>query len=551
MKWIQLCSAICALTFFPFLAQAETESITTNTLAEAEKLMGIEFSEQERAMMLDSLQARVSEYDKNRKLNIPYGTFPAVLFNPIPHGFRWPTQTGPSKWAPLAEKVKRPTNLQEVAFWSIPRLAALLQSKQVTSLELTQMYLARLKEFGPKLECVVTVTEELALKQAAMADREIASGNYKGVLHGIPYGAKDLISVKGIKTTWGSVAYKDQVFDEDATVIKKLEQAGAVLVAKTSMGELAWGEVWFGGMTRNPWNVEKGSSGSSAGSAAGVSAGLFPFAIGSETHGSIISPSATCGVTGLRPTYGRVSRAGCMSLSWTMDKLGPICRTAEDSAIVLNAIHGLDENDPTTYDVPFNFQPKVSWNKLRVGYLKADFEKKKDNTNDLATLKKLEELGAKLIPIELPTNYPASLSFILSTEGAAFFDELTRSNRDDLMVRQIANAWPNVFRGRRFVPAVEYLQAQRIRTLVIQEMHQLMQTVDVYVAPWDTGENMLLTNLTGHPSVVVPNGFSKDYPTAITFVGQLFGEADMVAVAKAYQDVTDFHLQQPPQFMVK
>ncbi|MFN7140187.1 MAG: amidase, partial [Limisphaerales bacterium] len=439
----------------------------------------------------------------------------------------------------------------EVAFWSIPQLAYLIKSRQVTSEELTAMYVARLKEWGPKLECVITLTEELALEQARRADHEIAAGRYKGLLHGIPYGAKDLLSTKGIKTTWGSVPYKDQMFDEDATVIQKLEQAGAVLVAKTTMGELAWGEVWFGGRTRNPWDTEKGSSGSSAGSAAGVAAGLFPFAIGTETHGSIISPSATCGVTGLRPTYGRVSRAGCMSLSWTMDKIGPIGRTAEDCAIVLNAIYGKDPVDPTAYDVPFNYQPKVNWKKLRIGYLKSDFEKKKNNAHDLATLKKLEELGATLIPIELPTNHPSSsISFILATEGAAFFDELTRSNQDDLMVRQIANAWPNVFRARRFIPAVEYLQAQRIRTLIIQDMHKLMQTVDVYVAPWDTGANMLLTNLTGHPGVVVPNGFSENgTPVAISFVGQLFGEADLLAVAQSYQATTDFHLQHPKAYL--
>jgi Asp-tRNA(Asn)/Glu-tRNA(Gln) amidotransferase A subunit family amidase len=299
-------------------------------------------------------------------------------------------------------------------------------------------------------------------------------------------------------------------------------------------------------MTRNPWNPEKGSSGSSAGSAAGTSAGLFAFSIGSETHGSIISPASICGVTGLRPTYGRVSRTGVMSLSWTMDKLGPICRTVEDCALVFDAIRGPDDVDQTLYDAPFNYRPKVDLKKLRIGYLKADFDKKKNNTNDLATLKVLESLGAKLIPIELPKCPVGDISFVLSTEGAAFFDELTRSNKDDLMVRQIANAWPNVFRRARFVPAVEYLQAQRIRYLLIQEMAKLMENIDVYVAPWDTGENLLLTNLTGHPSVGLPNGFSSaETPTAITLVGKLFGEADLLAVAKAYQDATDFHLKHP------
>jgi Asp-tRNA(Asn)/Glu-tRNA(Gln) amidotransferase A subunit family amidase len=540
--WIAclLIAATCADLF------ADPGSITTSTIAEAEKLIGLEFTDQKRELLLDSAKSRLSDYEANRKVEIPYTTFPAVLFNPLPIGFEIPREHKEPKWSALP-KVKRPAHLEDAAFYSVTELAALIKSRQVTSVELTEMYLGRLKRFGPKLECVVTLTEGLALEQARRADREIAAGKYKGLLHGIPYGAKDLLSTKGIKTTWGSVPYKDQVFDEDATVIKKLQEAGAVLVAKTTMGELAWGEFWFGGMTRNPWNPEKGSSGSSAGSAAGVSAGLFPFAIGSETHGSIISPAATCGVTGLRPTYGRVSRIGCMSLSWTMDKIGPIARTVEDCAIVLHAISGPDGVDPTLFDAPFKYQPKVNLKKLRIGYLKNDFEKKKNNSFDLASLKKLEELGAKLIPIELPTNIPAStISFVLSTEGAAFFDELTRSNRDDLMVRQIANAWPNVFRARRFVTAVEYLQAQRIRTLLIQEMHKFMQQVDVYVAPWDTGSNLLMNNLTGHPAVVVPNGFTESgLPTAITFVGGLFGEADLLGVAKAYQDATGFHRKYP------
>lgn len=547
MKFLRrsLLALLCAVSVFR--VPAEQPAVSVQTLREAEKLLGLEFTPEERELMLGSVQSKVSDFHKNREVEIPYGTFPAVLFNPLPIGFEFPTEYKTPKWSRLPARVKRPANLEEVAFWSIPELAALIRTRQVTSEELTQLYIARLKKWGPKLECVIELTEDLALQQARRADREIAAGRYRGLLHGIPYGAKDLLSTRGIRTTWGAMPYKDQVFDEDATVIRKLEEAGAVLVAKTSMGALAWGDVWFGGKTRNPWNPETGSSGSSAGSAAGVAAGLFPFAIGTETHGSIISPSAICGVTGLRPTYGRVSRHGCMSLSWTMDKIGPICRTVEDCAIVLNAIQGADEKDPTARNAPFNYQPKVNWKKLRIGYLKSDFERKKNNSHDLATLKKLEQLGAKLIPVSLPTNYPAgSISFVLATEGAAFFDELTRSNRDDLMVRQIANAWPNVFRARRFIPAVEYLQAQRIRTLLIQEMHKLMQTVDVYVAPWDTGQNMLLTNLTGHPGIVVPNGFDeKGMPTAITFTGRLFGEADLLAVAKACQDATDFHRKHP------
>jgi Asp-tRNA(Asn)/Glu-tRNA(Gln) amidotransferase A subunit family amidase len=496
--------------------------------------------------MLPGLNARLDAYKSIRDFKIPYTTPPAVLFNPIPVGFKFETKIRKPKWS-SPKKIKVPENLNDLAFCSVGELGALIKSRKITSEQLTKMYLARLKKYGPKLECVITLTENLALEQARRADREIASGHYRGPLHGIPYGAKDLLSTKGIRTTWGSVPFTNQMFDEDATVIKKLEKAGAVLVAKTTMGELAWGDVWFGGMTRNPWNLKQGSSGSSAGSAAGTSAGLFAFAIGSETHGSILSPSQVCGVTGLRPTYGRVSRAGVMSLSWTMDKLGPICRTVEDCALVFDAIRGPDGIDQTVYDAPFNYKSKVDLRKLRIGYLKKDFENEKNSENDFATLAVLEKLGAKLIPIELPKFPIDDISFVLSTEGATAFDELTRSGKDDLMVRQIANAWPNVFRRARFVPAVEYLQAQRIRFLLIQEMAKLMENIDVYVAPTDSGDNLLLTNLTGHPSVGIPNGFSKaGTPTSISFVGKLFDEADLLAVAKACQDATGFQFQHPP-----
>jgi Asp-tRNA(Asn)/Glu-tRNA(Gln) amidotransferase A subunit family amidase len=442
-----------------------------------------------------------------------------------------------------------PANLDDLAFYSIGQLGALIKSKQITSEKLTRFYLERLKKYGPKLECVVTLTESLALEQACRADKEIAAGKYRGPLHGIPYGAKDLLAVKGYPTTWGAAPYTNQVFDFDAEVIKRLEAAGAVLVAKTTLGELAMGETWFGGMTRNPWNPKQGSSGSSAGSSAGVSAGLFAFGIGSETYGSIVSPCDRCGDTGLRPSYGRVSRTGAMALSWSMDKLGPICRTVEDCALVFNAIYGPDGVDSTLYDAPFNYDARVNWKKLRVGYLKKDFENERDErkANDETTITKIRELGAELIPVELP-DYPLnSISFLLSTEGAEAFDELTLSNQDDLLKQQSAGSWPNTFRKRRFVPAVEYLRAQRIRWLLIQDTAKVFQKVDLFVAPSQSGRSLLLSNLTGHPSVVVPNGFSKaGTPTSICFIGKLFGEADILAVAKKYQGATDFHLKHPP-----
>jgi Asp-tRNA(Asn)/Glu-tRNA(Gln) amidotransferase A subunit family amidase len=346
------------------------------------------------------------------------------------------------------------------------------------------------------------------------------------------------------------VPFKDQIIDEDATVITKLEKAGAVLIAKLTMGELAWGDVWYGGKTRNPWDTTQGSSGSSAGSASAVSAGLIPFAIGTETYGSIVSPSTVCGTTGLRPTYGRVSRTGAMALSWSMDKIGPICRSSEDLAIVFNSIYGPDEIDQTVYNVGFNYAPLNSMMGMKIGYLKKDFDKQYDfHTNDSLTLLKLKDLGAELIPIELPVFPINDLAIMLSVEAGAAFDELTRSSKDDLMVRQIKNAWPNSFRASRFIPAVEYINASRVRTLLIQEMQKIMSTIDLYVAPSWEGDNNLLTNLSGHPCVVLPNGFLYNgTPTSITFIGRLFDEGTLIAFAKLYQDATDFHLKHPVMF---
>jgi Asp-tRNA(Asn)/Glu-tRNA(Gln) amidotransferase A subunit family amidase len=417
-------------------------------------------------------------------------------------------------------------------------------------MQLTKLALERLKKFDPQLHCVITLTEDLALEQAARADAEIASGKYRGPLHGIPYGAKDLLAVAGYKTTWGAMPFKDQVLDYDATVIRKLSDAGAVLVAKLSLGALAWGDVWYADTTRNPWNPEQGSSGSSAGSAAAVSAGLVPFAIGSETWGSIVSPSDRCGATGLRPTYGRVSRTGAMALSWSMDKLGPICRTAEDCALVFDVIRGADGTDRSVFDPAFNYRSDIDPARLRIGYLKTDFEN--DSTykeQNLATLQKLREMGIELIETELPDMPVDAMQIILSAEAAAAFDELTRSNRDDLLQRQIRNSWPNVFRASRFIPAVEYIQANRLRTMLIDRMDEVMKDVDVYVSPSFEGDNLLLTNLTGHPCVVLPNGFNEDgEPTSITFIGRLYDEATLIAVAKKYQDATDFHEKHPPLF---
>jgi Asp-tRNA(Asn)/Glu-tRNA(Gln) amidotransferase A subunit family amidase len=526
-------------------AGGDTLQIKKEDIAGAERIIGLELTQMERDSMLQDLVENLQSYLKLRAVEIPNAVPPALQFNPIPVGTK--LETAQRKFvASKARRLAVPASIEELAFWPVRDLAELIRTKKVTSTQLTKMYLERLKKYGPRLECVITLTEERALEHARLADEEIAKGKYRGLLHGIPYGAKDLLAVKGYRTTWGAMPYKDQMIDEDATVVKKLDEAGAVLVAKLTMGALAWGDVWYGGTTRNPWNLEEGSSGSSAGSASATAAGLVAFAIGTETWGSIVSPSTRCGTTGLRPTYGRVSRTGAMALSWSMDKIGPICRTVEDCAIVFDAIRGSDGIDQTLIDAPFNYDPRVDFKKLRIGYLKRLFEEDYDNRmNDAATLSKLRELGAELVPIDLP-DYPVdALAFILSAEAAAAFDELTRSGRDSLMVRQTRDAWPNVFRASRFIPAVEYIQANRLRHLIIQYMRKL--DVDVYLSPSFGGSNLLLTNLTGHPCVVLPNGFDeKGSPTSVTFMGRLFGEATLLAVAKAYQDATEFHLKHPP-----
>jgi Asp-tRNA(Asn)/Glu-tRNA(Gln) amidotransferase A subunit family amidase len=531
------------------LTTLHSQTITKEIIENAEKIIGLEFTDAERDSMQTSLDQQLTNYENIQKVELANSVPPAILFNPIPVGFEFPKAQNPVKFSDYSY-TKLPEDINDLAFYSIGELAELIKTKQITSTELTKFFLERLKKYDPQLHCVITLTEERTLRQAKIMDEEIAAGKYRGMLHGIPFGAKDLLATRDYKTTWGSVPFKDQMIEEDATVIKKLEEAGAVLCAKLTMGELAWGDVWFGGMTRNPWDTTNGSSGSSAGSASSVSAGLLPFAIGTETWGSIVSPSTVCGTTGLRPTYGRVSRTGAMALSWSMDKIGTICRSTEDLAIVFNIINGRDGLDQTLYDVPFNYQPEIDFSKLKIGYLKNDFYKQYDfHSQDSITLAKLQELGAELIPIDLPDLPINDLAIILSAEAGAAFDELTRSNRDDHLVRQIKNAWPNVFRSSRFIPAVEYINANRIRFLLIQQMEKLMNEIDLYIAPSWEGDNLLLTNLTGHPCVVLPNGFSKDgTPTSITFIGRLFDEGRLIAFAKKYQDATEFHKKHPPSF---
>ena len=523
----------------------DTKKITTRDITKIEKIIGLNFTQDDRELMLKNVRENLANFNKIREITLKNSIIPALIFNPFTPEMRFEKKQNVFSISELPE-IEVPPNLEDLAFYPVTALSQLIRTKKITSTQLTRMYLDRLKKYGSELKCVITLTENLAIKQALKADREIASGLYRGPLHGIPWGAKDLLATKGIKTTWGAMPYKNQVLDEDATVVKRLEEAGAVLVAKLSMGALAWGDVWFGGKTRNPWNPEKGSSGSSAGSASATSGGLVGFSIGTETWGSIVSPCTRCGVTGLRPTYGRVSRYGAMALSWSMDKIGPICRSVEDCAIVFNIIRGKDGKDPTVINLPFNWDPEYDIKKIRVGYLKKAFEEEyKNRKNDTSSLNILRSMGVELIPMELPDLPVQQISFILATEAAAAFDELTRSGKDDLLVRQIENAWPNVFRQARLIPAVDYIQANRIRTLVIQAMAERIKGIDVYIAP-SFHKNLLLTNLTGHPAVVVPNGFDKEgNPTSITFTGNLNEESKTLRIAKAYQDATDFHLKHP------
>ncbi len=522
------------------------QRITTKEIEAAEKIIGLQFTQKERKMMLDNLKRNLQSYAQMREVKLENHVPPAVLFYPLLPGMSVDKEFFPVSFSGESD-IAVPENPEDLAFYPVTVLAQLIQSRQMTSVELTELYIRRLKKYDPILECVITLTEDLALKQARKADAEIEAGHYRGPLHGIPWGAKDLLATKRIKTTWGAMPYKDQVIDEDATVAKRLEEAGAVLVAKLTMGALAMGDVWYGGKTKNPWNPEQGSSGSSAGSAAATSAGLVGFAIGTETMGSIVSPSNRCGVTGLRPTYGRISRSGAMALSWTMDKIGPICRSAEDCALVFQAIYGPDGKDLTVLDLPFTWNPSQDLTEIRVGYLKKAFERDyKTKKNDQAVLEILGQLGIELTPFELP-DFPArAISLILRAEAAAAFDELTRSGRDDLLVRQSQGAWPNIFRQSRFIPAVEYIQANRLRTLLMHQMAEKMKDIDVYIAPTYGSANLLITNLTGHPAVVVPNGFDeKGNPTSISFIGSLFEEAKTLRLAKAFQDATDFHLKHP------
>ena len=587
----------------PETDQSKSPKITPEIIDHAAILAGIgPFTDEQKKMMIDGLTDDNGSIKAVRKLKLANSVTPAFVFHPLPAAAEKPAgmqePSGAKAWEPNPN-VTAPSNIEDLAFASVSELASLLHARKLTSLALTQMYIARLKRYDPKLHFVITLTEERALGQAKQADAEIAAGKYRGPLHGIPWGAKDLLAVKGYPTTWGAGGFEHQSFDEDATVVKRLDAAGAVLVAKLTLGALAMGDKWFGGQTRNPWNPTQGSSGSSAGAASSVAAGCVAFAIGSETLGSISSPSTRCGATGLRPTFGFVPRTGAMALSWTMDKLGPIARSAEDCALVLNAIHGPDGKDASAHRAPFQWNPDIDIHALRIGYLQGDFdqpppfklppppagetpdekaerEKREasrtagrvrrdyDRRYDLAALDKLRTMNINLIPVELPKLPYGAMVPLLTAEAAAAFDDLTLSGRDRLLTEQSPGDWPNAFRVARFYSAVDYIQANRARTLAIQQVSALFDKVDIIVGS-SGGQQLVATNLTGHPALIVPNGLrgsdaprppktddggndnigGPGTPVSITFLAGLYEDAKLAAFAHAYQQATGFNKLHP------
>jgi len=568
--------------------EEKAERITAAMLKDALAVAGLDFSDEQRQQILAGVNQNLTRYAELRQIRIDPNIAPPLYYSPLVPGTRLDRTARPFRpSAPPA--LRRPANLEDVAFWPLAHLAQLLRTRQVTSVELTRMYLDRLSRFNATLNFVVTYTDELALRQAQQADKEIAAGKYRGPLHGMPWGCKDIIAVPGFPTQWGSGAFKGQVIDTEATVVRLLREAGAVMLAKLTTGELASGDQWFGGRTNSPWDPSEGSSGSSAGPASATAAGCVAFGIGTETSGSILSPSTICGVTGLRPTFGRVSRYGAMTLSWTQDRLGPLCRTVEDCALVFHTIAKADEQDLSVIDLPFNWDADLDVRKLRVGYLAAAFQEPTRNAdwkrNDAQVLETVKALGVTAEAFELPPIPVNVTGGILGAESGASFDEFIRSGRDQTMTNKTRG---NGMRQSRLVPAVEYLQTQRVRAMIMRQFAAAVSKYDVYIAPYidmraggagragGTGgaggtdgaggagragagaappptpppsairDHFQVANLCGYPAVSVPNGFTAEgRPTSITFLGRLYAEAEMLALARAYQERAGFHLKHP------
>ncbi len=547
MKKIMIVFAV-----FTFLGVTAQDSIRVSDLKSAAKLIDLTYTQKE----LDTMYAGVMENFENYRLmhkeHLDNSVPMSLWQNPVLPGMHFNTKQQIIDWN-IPTNINLPKNKNDLAYYSVLELASLIKNKKISSVALTQFFIDRLKKFSDTLQCVISYTEAIAMEQAKQADAEIEKGKYRGPLHGIPYGLKDLFAVKGTKTTWGAAPYKDQVIETDAYVYTRLKDAGAVLIAKFTLGALAMGDYWYGGRTKNPWNLSKGSSGSSAGSASATVAGLVPFAIGTETWGSITSPSGTCGATGLRPTFGSISRSGAMTLSWSLDKAGPICRSAEDAAIVFSLIHGTDGKDQSAVNMPFNYQPTNSLKGKKIAYAKNYFDKLTDTSlTEWKVLEVYRKLGAELIPVNFPDSgvYKFNImDVVISAECAAAFDEFTRNGLDDQMTRQGKYDWPNSFRVSRLMSAVEYVNANRHRYLLMQKVNELMQQYDVVICPNFGGNQSAITNLTGHPVIVFPTGFNKfQLPTSITLVGKLYDEATIISIAKAYQTATNWNKLHPIMF---
>lgn len=544
---------ICFALVMSATAEAQ-DTLSKKDIPAAARLFDLNFTQKEIDTMYAGVKENVGVFQRMHQQSLNNSTQPAFAHSAILPGMQFNTKQEKIDWG-IPKNVTLPINKNELAWYSIPQLASLIKSKKISSTELTKFFIERIKKYGDSLQCVISITESMALEQAANADAEIASGKYRGPLHGIPYGLKDLFAVKGTKTTWGAEPYKDQVIDEDAYVYSQLKEAGAVLVGKFTLGALAMGDYWYGGRTKNPWNTRFGSSGSSAGSASATVAGLVPFAIGTETWGSIISPSSTCGATGLRPTFGAISRSGAMTLSWSLDKVGPICRSAEDAAIVYYYIKGTDGKDKSAVNMPFNYKPNTDIKKLRIGYAKNYFDRITDTSRtELKVLEAYRKMGIELIPVDFPdsTVYPFNImDVVISAECAAAFDDFTRKDIDDLMTRQFSFDWPNTFRVSRLIPAVEYINANRHRLLLMQKVNEVINQFDVIICPTrGSGNQSAITNLTGHPVICFPTGFDRrsNTPTSITLIGKLFDEASILAAAKAYQQATGWDEMHPPAY---
>ncbi|MES2331674.1 MAG: amidase [Bacteroidota bacterium] len=545
---------IIALAMLFSIASFAQDTISKADLSASARLLDLQFTQKEIDTMYDGVKENLAGYRMMHKQTLNNSVPMTLWHSPVLPGMHFNEKQDPINWN-ISSNVSLPMNRNDLAFYSILQLASLIKNKKISSVELTQFFINRIKKFGDSLQCVISITEDIAMQQAKQADEEIAKGKYRGPLHGIPYGLKDLFAVKGTKTTWGAAPYKNQDIEEDAFVYSQLRSAGAVLVAKFTLGALAMGDNWYGGKTRNPWNTKTGSSGSSAGSTSATVAGLVPFAIGTETWGSIVSPASTCGATGLRPTFGSISRSGAMTLSWSLDKIGPLCRSAEDAAVVFNYIHGTDGYDMSAVNKPFNYKPKADIKKMKVAYAKNYFDRITDTSrNEWKVLEAYKKMGVELIPLNFPDSGVYNFNImdvVISAEGAAAFDDFTRQNIDDEMTNQSKGDWPNTFRISRLMSAVEYINANRHRYLLMQKVNEALKDIDVLICPTrGSGNQGAITNLTGHPVVCMPTGFDKRFnlPTSITLIGKLYDEATILAAAKAYQDATQWDEMHPPMF---